>query len=326
MTTPPASVLIVGAGISGIACARALRDAGIGARIVERGRVVGGRMASRRFDGRPVDLGAAFFTADLGSSFGRLVQGWLDRGLARGWTDSLSVSDSGGPLTVKAGPLRYSTPGGLRSLVADLAGGFDVESQHPVAEIARRAGADGGFDADGERYDAVVLAMPDPQAARLLPDGDPARATLTGSNDWAPTLSVALGWPERGWADFHGAFVNGSPTLTFLADDGDRRGDGAAVLVAHSTPELAREHLEDPDAAIPAITDATRALLGITAAPSWTHAHRWTFARPLAAHPEPYLLIDGLGVCGDAWGAPSSVGTAWASGDALGRALAAQST
>jgi renalase len=27
-------------------------------------------------------------------------------------------------------------------------------------------------------------------------------------------------------------------------------------------------------------------------------------------------------VCGDAWGAPSAVGTAWNSGDALGRAIA----
>ena len=116
------------------------------------------------------------------------------------------------------------------------------------------------------------------------------------------------------------------------------------MLVAHSSAELAREHLEDPDAAIPPITEAVRALLSLGTAPSWSYAHRWTFARPRVQHPEPFLLDDAgltgdgaggagglggagsggglIGVCGDAWGTSSSVGTAWTSGDALGRALA----
>lgn len=314
MTSSPASrsVLVVGAGISGIACARALRDAGVPVRIGERARVVGGRMATRRLEGRHVDLGAAFFTADLDGPFGEVVRGWLDRGLARPWTDTLSVSDDGGPLIPKSGPLRYAAPAGLRSLVVDLADGLDIELQHPVA---------GPIDADGGHL-ATVLAMPDPQARRLLPADHPALAGLSDEAGWAPTIAVALGWSERRWPDFHGAFVNGSPLLSFLADDGDRRGDGAPVLVAHSSAELAHEHLEDPDAAVAPITEAVRTLLGIAELPSWSYAHRWTFARPTTAHPEPFLFDEGVGICGDAWGAPSSVGTAWASGDALGREIA----
>jgi predicted NAD/FAD-dependent oxidoreductase len=328
-------VLIVGAGISGLACARALRAAGVATRVVERGRVVGGRMASRRLDGRPVDLGAAFFTADLSSPFGTVVRDWLDRGLARPWTDTLSVSEPGHPLVTKSGPLRYAAPGGLRSLLTDLAEGLEVELEQAIdsIDVDSAVGSkvdtvvDSALGSDRE-HSAVVLAMPDPQARRLLPAGSAIADRLGEGQDWAPTIAVALGWPERRWpADFHGAFVNGSPVLSFLADDGDRRGDGAPVLVAHSSAELAREHLEIPDAAIPPIIDAVRALLELGDAPSWSYAHRWTFARPLAQHPEPFLLEDGgaglIGVCGDAWGANSSVGTAWSSGDALGRALAA---
>ena len=312
------SVLIVGAGISGLACAHALAASGVPARVVDRGRVVGGRMASRRFEGRPVDLGAAFFTADLASPFGAVVQGWLERGLARPWTDTFSVSEPGHPLVTKPGPMRYAAPAGLRSLLADLAAGLEVELEHPVETI------------DPSAHPATVLAMPDPQARRLVDASSTIAARLTEGSDWAPTIAVALGWPERPWpADLHGAFVNGSPVLSFLADDGDRRGDGAPVLVAHSSAELARHHLGDPDAAIAPITDAVRAVLDIATPPTWSYAHRWTFARPLAQHPEPYLLetLSGpgnhlLGVCGDAWGASSSVGTAWTSGDALGRAIA----
>ncbi len=309
------AVLVVGAGISGLACARALQAAGVSVRVVERGRVPGGRMASRRFEGRPVDLGAAFFTADLATPFGAVVQDWLDRGLARPWTDTFSVSDDGGPLTTKSGPMRYAAPGGLRALATDLAEGVEVEFEHAVHSVSSGSNGEG----------VTILAMPDPQARRLLPADSAVALSLDDGSGWAPTIAVALGWDDAAWPrDINGVFVNGSPMLTFVADDGDRRGDGAPVLVAHSTPEVAREFLDDPDAAITPITEAVRALLGIDLAPAWSYAHRWTFARTLAGHPEPFLLADGVGVCGDGWGATSAVGTAWASGDALGRALAAR--
>lgn len=40
-------VLIVGAGISGIACARELRDHGVPFKIINKGMKIGGRMASK---------------------------------------------------------------------------------------------------------------------------------------------------------------------------------------------------------------------------------------------------------------------------------------
>jgi predicted NAD/FAD-dependent oxidoreductase len=305
-------VLVVGAGISGLACAQMLQSAGVPVRVVERGRVPGGRMASRRLNGRPVDLGAAFFTADLATPFGAVVRGWLEAGIARPWTDTFSVSDDGGALIEKSGPIRYAAPAGLRALATRLAEGLEVEFEHSVDTASTAA-------------PITVLAMPDPQARRLLPSDSAVAASLDDGAGWAPTIAVALGWDEAVWPrSIHGVFVNGSPTLTFVADDGDRRGDGAPVLVAHSTPGLAARYLSDPDAAIAPITEAVRALLDINLAPSWSYAHRWTFARTLAGHPEPYLLRDGIGVCGDGWGATSSVGTAWASGDALGRAIADQ--
>jgi renalase len=106
-----------------------------------------------------------------------------------------------------------------------------------------------------------------------------------------------------------------------VADDGDRRGDGAPVLVAHTTAALAEQHLEDPDGAVPEVVAAVRGALGIGPDPAWVHAHRWTFARPAAPRDEPFGLADGIGLCGDGWHAPSKVESAWASGAALGTAL-----
>ena len=137
-------------------------------------------------------------------------------------------------------------------------------------------------------------------------------------------LAVVLGWSGRRWpADLHGAFVHDSPVLEWIADDGDRRGDAAPVLVAHKTPELAAGHLADPEAAVPAVVSAVRSVLGIVADPEWTAVQRWSLAKPAAPRAEPFGLVDGVGLCGDGWHAPSKVESAWSSGAALGTALSA---
>ncbi|WP_346621620.1 hypothetical protein [Blastococcus montanus] len=175
---------------------------------------------------------------------------------------------------------------------------------------------------DGRAVPAAVLAMPGPQAARLLDPAGPA-GRLATAEAWQPALAVVLGWAGRRWpADLHGAFVHDDPAVEWIADDGDRRGDAAPVLVAHTTAGLAAEHLERPAAALPAVVAAVRSALGIDVDPEWTAVHRWTFARPASPRDEPYGLVDGTGLCGDGWHAPAKVEGAWSSGAALGHALA----
>lgn len=302
---------IVGAGISGLACARAARDAGVRVRVLDRARRPGGRLSSRTIEGRPVDLGASYFVIGDDRRFADVVHDWEARGLARPWTDTFAVLAADGTASTTSGPVRWAAPGGLRSLALDLAEGLEVESTR-VVESAEP------YTVDGTAAGEVVLAMPEPQARRLTahPLGDP--------QEWEPVLAVVLRWDERRWAaDLHGAFVNGHPDLAFVADDGDRRGDGAPVLVVHTTGDRARRHLDDPEAAIAPVAAATRRLLGIADEPASAHVHRWTFARPTAGAEAPYFRSPGLSACGDAWGGSPSVRTAWASGDALGRALAA---
>lgn len=326
-------VLVVGAGIAGLACAGALREAGVPVRVVDRGRRAGGRMSGRTLHGRPVDLGASYFTVPEGSAFGAVVARWEEKGLAHPWTDTFAVLDDSvsgevsalDSSTTTTGPTRYAAGHGLRSLLVDLADdladpAIELVFEQEVAQV-QASGL-----VDGVQYDAVVLAMPEPQAVRLLDPASPLAHRLH-PDAWEPVIAVALGYGERAWpAGLHGAFVDGSAVLSFIADDGDRRGDGAPVLVAHTTSAFARGHLEHPDGAVDVVTEATSALLGLgdSIRPDWSHAHRWTYARTAASHPEPFGLHERIAICGDAWGGRSSVATAWASGDALGRALAAR--
>jgi renalase len=308
-------VVVVGAGIAGIACARELAAAGVPARVLDRGRAVGGRMASRRIEGRTVDLGAAYFTA-RDPEFAEVVDRWQAAGLARPWTSELAVL--GGEPGRSAGPMRWAAPGGLRSLVAELAKGLDVELDRPVSRVGP------GPAVDGERADVVVLAMPDPQALRLVDPASEAALELAG-REWRPVIAVVAGWESRRWPELPAAFVNDNPVLSLVADDGDRRGDAAPVLVLHSTAAVARAHDTAPAGAVPEMLDMLRQLLDVGAAPMWTHAHRWRFASPAASRDREFHLGgDGVALAGDGWGS-ARVETAWRSGTLLGRAIAAGS-
>jgi predicted NAD/FAD-dependent oxidoreductase len=212
--------------------------------------------------------------------------------------------------------VRWAAPGGLRGLVEELATGLDVELEHAVERVAPG-------EVDGAAADVVVLAMPDPQARRLVAAGSPAAAELAG-RAWRPAIAVAAGWSRRQWAPLAAGFVNDHPVLTLIADDGDRRGDGAPVLVAHTTAAVAARHDADPAGAVGPAVAAVRELLDIPEAPEWTHAHRWRFASPAEPREQTFHLgADGIALAGDGWGSPR-VETAWRSGTDLGRAVVAR--
>ncbi len=298
-------IAIVGAGIAGIACARAIGSSREVV-VLDRGKVPGGRMASRRFNGRYVDMGASYFTV-RDEAFQAVVDDWAARGLARPWTDTFAVYD-GSWRDPKSGPQRWAAPGGLRSLVADLAVGVTVRQQVHVEHVTPTS-------VDGEAFDAVVLAMPDPQALPLL---DPSLRGPIEDRAWDPVLVLAARWAERTW-DWDGVFIHDDPALEWMADDGARRGDGAAVLTAHSSPSFARPRLAVPAEAADSLVAAVRRL-GLPAPEEVLRVQRWTYAKPVGERAELCHLQDGLGFCGDSWGA-ARVETAWRSGTALAHAL-----
>lgn len=323
----PRHVLVVGGGISGVACARELARGGVEVQVVDRGRRLGGRMAARTVDtvvGRHVvDTGASYFTV-RDEGFAAVVEDWQRRGLVREWTDTFHLSDGEGLVGTKVGPIRWAGTEGLRSLVEDLAADLVVDNPREVAEVVPLPSGKGVL-VDGERVDAVVLAMPDPQANDLLPPEVASQLLDQPPSDWRPAIAVYAAWTERCWPELDGVFVDGSPVVEWVADDGRRRGDDAPVLVMHTTAVFAASRLDDPASAVPHVLAELSRLLGRDLPePEWARAHRWSLASPSRTRPAPAFALNAdrtVGVCGDAWGERSRIEAAWLSGHRLGRAL-----
>ncbi|MEY8875316.1 MAG: NAD(P)/FAD-dependent oxidoreductase [Leptothrix sp. (in: b-proteobacteria)] len=351
---PCERVAVVGAGLAGLSCARALAEAGCSVELFDKSRGVGGRMATRRSDwrdgeGAPVEIafdhGVSGFVA-RSPAFVLAVedahrQGWLAR-----WEPSVAP---GSRALFDAAPDAAAwvcvpdMPAWCRQLQADLplhraqaveclqrdAGGWRLS----VAGAAHAAGHEAAFD-------AVVLAMPPAQAAALLlphrPDWAEHARQVTMQPCW--TL-MGLTDAEADLPDWHVSRPHSGALDWVIRHDrkpGRSAPRGQAAWVLHASVAWTEAHLQaDVDSARAALQDELARLLGRPL--TWRHAvtHCWLYARP-AGHPtngtNPLAHWDaslGLGVCGDFLGpacgdemAALGVERAWMSGHGLGRQMA----
>lgn len=326
------SIRVIGGGISGVACAGALNVAGLDVVLSDRGRALGGRMASRTirdsgtpFDGHVTDIGASYFTATH-PDFRAEVDRWVAAGTARAWTDTFHIAEPEGIVGVKSGPMRFTAAEGLRSIVESSAAQLprsQIRHQDEITVVARSGEK---VRIDGDDVEAAALCLPGPQAQRMLGSGLHPLLAASEQATWEPVIVVTMVFEAPCWADFDGVFVNDDPVLTWIANDGSRRGDGAPVLVAHTHPVLAARHLERPVEVLPAVLAGVGRVLKLTEQPIWTDVHRWTYARPISGESTEFALMPDLdlGLAGDAFHGGPRVEAAWLSGRALGRALVAR--
>jgi len=334
------SIAIIGAGMSGLTCARELSGLGFQVHVYDKGRGVSGRMSLRRVlpeHGLPsfqFDHGAQYFTA-RSPEFQKQVQDWLDREVVAEWNGPF-VSISNGTVGPDPGgnDPRYVGVPGMNQVCRDLAEEVCVTCGIRVTGLEK---TDEGWQLSAETsatkepltldstFDAVICTIPASQAKELLPDGVSFHRDLEAVKI-APCRAAMVTFAEKLDVGFGGAFVQNS-ILRWIAREPTKPGrSDSENWVLHASPEWSAEHLEDDN------ETAAKHLLGALAEvlgrplpeTQQLSAHSWHFAIP--ENPlEREALIDRerkLLACGD-WCAQSRVEGAFQSGLAAARDVAA---
>lgn len=334
-----ADVIVVGAGVAGLACARELARGGASVLVLERSRGVGGRCATRRVDGQPVDHGVVFlhgsapdFVAALGAvEDGTALHGWPVRIRGQGIPcrrDAFAETE-----------VRLAYREGVTAFPKSLARGLEVRLGTAVEGVAAE---EGGVrllvqgDRRGVRSRAVVLALPVEQTAPFLeqastgPEGAAARYLLRATAS-VPSLTCIAGYPrtapEPEWDLW---LPEDSSVLQLVSHDSAKRtGAAQRVLVLQARPRWSRARLEHPPEvwAAELLAEAGRVVGAWAGEPAWTETHRWRWARidrgdELAAPMKIGLAGGGvLGLAGEYFAPGGGVEAAWLSGRALARRL-----
>lgn len=321
-------VIVVGAGLAGLTCARRLHHAGYQVSLLEKSRGVGGRLATRRLDGMPLDHGARYLTV-ASPRWQWLIDRWLAEQLIVPWRPQSYGLGAG--RTLRDRPLTamlYAAPAGMNAVGKELAEGLMIHhhqrvinlstSSDPRWTITTQRAADqttGQF-----RAKAIVMALPAPQIVPMLsslgtwaPIKTVTKALETVS--YAPMITVmaqyanaltqpadplpcaaAAPWMVEGQAD---------TALFWVGLDSSKRSLDRINVVIHSSAAFARDWLEATDlqpAGEALLAHASQRVADWLARPHHWQVHRWRYAfverpceqpMPMATTPLPLIT------CGD---------------------------
>jgi len=327
------TILIIGAGLSGLMAAQTLVKSGYTVTMIDKGDTAGGRLATRSVGPGRADYGAQFFTV-RDESFRAQVAAWEKAGLAyvwgTGWSDGSLIESS------SDGYPRYAIHGGMNALAHHIAieltnAGVTIHTERQIAAIRQGESAWQIVDTNGTilQGDALIVTPPVPQSLALLDAGN----VLLAREDrraleritYAPCL-CGIFWlegtivlPEPGAVQRAGA------DISWVADNQAKGiSPDATVLTVHAGVAYSQQYYDAPDDELLATFQASlQPFSSGRITRQSAELKRWRYALPTVLHPEHFLEANEIPLLffgGDGFGHPRVEGAArsgWAMGQRL---------
>ncbi len=322
--------LIIGAGLSGLSAAQTLVRSGRSVLVVDKGRGVGGRLATRRIGDATLDHGAQFFTVR-----GDMFRAHIDQALAAGvvdvWCNGFS-GDDGYP--------RYYCPNGMTALAKWMA--EDLRASGVTIATGERAIAieetvDGWhlpFESETAlRATNVISTAPVPQTLDLIDAGevslDAERRDALDRISYKPTMALLVTLEAPSALDAPGGEQRTEDDLfTFISDNHLKGVSATPALTFHVNGQVSTDRWDDnPAIVIADLLHEAQPWIGDAPIVD-VQLKTWKYAGPYTPHPERCLVArtspGNLIIAGDAFGGPKVEG-AFNSGVAAAQAIAGTS-
>ena len=305
--------------MAGLAAASALREAGRTVTVLEKGRGLGGRLATRRIGTAVFDHGAQFMTARDPRVIA-LIAGWRETGAAIEWCRGFSGTAEGHP--------RWRGQPGMTALAKQLATGIEVRVETQVTAIAReasvwRVSTQAGLTLTA---DALILTATVPQALTLLDAGNISLPAETRRRLQAIRYERCL----AAMATLEAPSIIPAPgVLTFtegpiawIADNQKKGTSPEPAITLHASPEFSLKHWErDKQEVGRELLDAVAVHLG--APVKEFQVHGWRYSRPISEETAGVFWLSSappLLLAGDAFVGPKIEGailSGWAAAQGL---------
>lgn len=275
-------IAIIGAGISGIACARTLKILGHdNLAIFDKARGAGGRMSTRRDGDLRFDHGAQFFTI-RNEEFAETMRPLREAGNVREWNATFLECGEFGRHPVACPESRWVGSPRMSSVTRALVKGVETKFETRVAPFERIGNRIALRDDDGNdlgEFDFVVVTAPAPQTSDLIRKTSPGLAALIDEKvSMLPCWALMLAFDQRQEPGFDALQWSCDHPVKWLARNTSKPGrDAPDSWIAHASMQWSSEHLEDSfDEAAGQLWDTLRQ--DFQDEPSFKKAHRWRYA------------------------------------------------
>ena len=329
-------VAVIGAGLSGLICARELHRAGQKVCILDKSRGLGGRIATRRAHQVRVDHGLRYWQAS--PAIAPLLDELLSAKVLKPWNvKAYEILQREVITPVHIDQQLYAAPEGMSAVGKYLAKDFVREQnlllEHRAIAIDPINSPDSGWRIECENGQIVTakkcaIAIPAPQAAHLLKTyaadslSDPTDTVFQAVQalkavDYWPSLTVMAGYDAKyssdmGELDPNGWMVTdkaGTSTEWVGLDSSKRNGakDSTAkgpVIVIHAKGTFAQRYIDAADlqpAASVLLRASARKFNAWIAQPEWFQIHRWRYAFVNVGYAKKTLTIEPSLICGGDW-------------------------
>lgn len=169
---------IIGASMAGLVAGDKLAKAGHDVTVIEKSRLLGGQMATRKINGLAMDYGLSHFTV-RSKKFGSIVDELKEKGLVKEWANEFSFYDGSALHNVNPNRNRdtyYTGTNGMQTLAEGLGRWVDVMSEVKAGGLTyigpdrtwKRSWMINLSDISVFECDAVIIATPAPQAYGIL--------------------------------------------------------------------------------------------------------------------------------------------------------------
>lgn len=297
-------VLIIGAGLSGLAVARSLRAHSTKKTVIlEKSRGPGGRLASKRLGDARADIGAQFITV-RDARFRTLIEEAIAAQAIVAWSPRMGKLTAEGLVYSPDNDMRYVGTPYMNAFARFLADGLTLETQQRVDTVVqtdngwRVTAGDGVWTA---RH--VVITAPLEQLREMLPD--PTLHTMISGFQSLPTWTAVVQSTSplltRDGQTLDAAFGEGE-WFDFLSREGSRPQRNTDYWVCHAAPAFSQRHIEETAESVALrLCQALEERMNFKSTP--VLAHRWRYARPAdpnrTAQKGAVRLAAGLWACGD---------------------------
>ena len=319
--TKKQSAAIIGAGISGLSCAKQLKKLGFQVELFEKSRGVSGRMSTRKAVDWSADHGAQYFTARDPLFINELDE-WIDANVAALWKPRLKVFKDNQWIDCFSAENRYVGTPDMNSPGKYLAKDLSIKLNQTIDRIA--------YDHDQwhlhsleagdieRQYDWLILALPAQQSMALAQSIDKSIEIFATNANMQGCWTVIASFAESLNLPFDAAFINNEIISWICRNNSKPNRSGQETWIIHANPQWSQEWIAlDKDAAAKLILDSAMKL-GLDGHKAKISIHRWLYASG-HANPIPGFCLNAdlkIGFCGD-WLNGGRVEGAWLSGHKL---------